>query len=115
MTIDRNERVKSLVKVALDILRRTRRYNLTLADGSRFHGWDFRHNELSLSFRRQIDVDERPATLIVKHDGDRVLIAQWTIDGFTRRSYKAGRWEDALRRCDRMPATAGHQSHIEAQ
>lgn len=103
MTVDRNERVKSLVKVALDILRRTDRYNLTLADGSRYRGWDYRHNDLVLSFRRRTDVDDRPATLVVKYDGDRVLIAQWTTGGFTRRSYSPGRWENVLRRCDRMP------------
>jgi hypothetical protein len=57
----------------------------------------------SLSFRRRIDVDNRPATLIVKYEGERVLIAQWTIDGFTRRSYSPGRWEGLLSRCDRLP------------
>jgi hypothetical protein len=104
---DRNGRITALAKVALAILRRTDRYNLTLADGSRFHGWDFRHNDLSMSFRRRIDVDERPATLIVKYDGDRVLIAQWTVDGFTRRTYKPGQWENVLCRCDRMPVLEG--------
>ncbi|TKV73296.1 hypothetical protein FDV58_37720 [Bradyrhizobium elkanii] len=100
---DRAERIKSLVKVALSILRRTDRCNLTLADGSRIRDWEFRHNGLSLSFRRRIDVDDRPGTLIVKFEGEKVLIASWTIDGFTRRSYSPGEWENVLRRCDRMP------------
>jgi hypothetical protein len=109
---DRSERIAALVKVALSILRRTDRYNLTLADGSRYRGWDFRHNDLSLTFRRRIDADDRPATLIVKYDGDRVLIAQWTTDSFTRRAYKPGNWENVLRRCDRMPTSAGHRSDV---
>ncbi|MGL3210932.1 hypothetical protein [Bradyrhizobium sp. BR 1433] len=52
---DRSERIKALVKVALSILRRTDRCNLTLADGSRIRDWKFRHNGLLLSFRRRID------------------------------------------------------------
>lgn len=103
-TAERTERIKALAKCALGILRRTDRYNLTLADGSRYRGWDFRHNDLTLIFRRRMDIDDRPATLIVKHDGERVLIVQWTTGGFTRRSYSPGRWEDALRRCERVPA-----------
>lgn len=100
---DRAKRVKAIVTVALNILRRTDRYNLAMADGSRYRGWDYRHNDLVLTFRRRTDVDDRPATLIVKHDGERVLIAQWTAGGFTRRTYKPGSWETILRRCDRMP------------
>ena len=42
-----------------------------------FAGWDFRHNDLSLTLRLRTDIDERPATVIVKHDGKRVLIAEW--------------------------------------
>jgi hypothetical protein len=53
----RAERVKWLVKTALGILRRTDQCNLTLADGSRVREWDFRYNELSLSFRRRVGVD----------------------------------------------------------
>jgi hypothetical protein len=103
---DRNERIRSLAKVALGILRRTDRCNLTLADGSRVRAWDFRHNDLVLSFRRRVDGDARSATLVVKYDGEKVLIASWTVDGWTRRSYVAGRWEDVLCRCERMPALA---------
>ena len=95
---DRAKRVKAIVTVALNILRRTDRYNLTFADGSRFRGWDYRHNDLVLTFRRRTDVDDRPATLIVRYDGDRVLIAEWTTGGFTRRTYKPGSWEAVLRR-----------------
>ena len=104
----RAERIKAISKLALGILRRCGdRCNLTLADGSRVREWDFRHNELSLSFRRRVDVDDRPATLVVKYDGEKVLTASWTIDGFTRRSYSPGRWENVLRRCDLAPALAG--------
>ena len=103
MNVDRNQRIRALVKIAVDILRRTDRYNLTLTDGSRYRGWDFRHNELSLTLRLRMDVDDRPSTLIIKHNGKRVLIAEWTTGGFTRRSYSPGSWETMLRRCERMP------------
>ncbi|KGT73890.1 hypothetical protein MA20_40960 [Bradyrhizobium japonicum] len=102
----RAERIRSLVEVAIGILRRTQHCNLTLTDGSRVRAWDFCHNELSLSFRRRVDTDDRPTTLVVKYDGEKVLIASWTADGFTRRSYRPGEWEAALRRCGRMPALA---------
>jgi hypothetical protein len=95
---DRAERIRSLVEIAISILRRTQYCNLTLTDGSRVRAWDFSHNELSLSFRRRVDIDDRPATLVVKYDGEKVLIASWTADGFTRRSYRPGEWEGALRR-----------------
>jgi hypothetical protein len=42
---------------------------------------DFRNNELSLSFHRRVDVVDRPATLVVNYDGEKVLVALWTIDG----------------------------------
>ena len=103
---ERAERIRSLAKIALGIIQRNcTGYYLNPADGGRVRVWDFRHNALLLSFRRQVDIDDRPATLVVKHDGEKVLIASWTIDGFTRRSYKPGEWENVLRRCDRMPAS----------
>ena len=68
---ERSERVTALAKIAPSILRWTDRYNFTLADGSRYRGWDFRHNDLVLTFRRRMDVDDRQATLIVQHDGER--------------------------------------------
>jgi hypothetical protein len=104
---DRSERIRALAKVALSILRRTDRYNLDLAAGGRARAWDFRHNELSLSLRRRFDADDRPATLIVKYDGEKVLVAQWTVNGWSRRSIKPGAWESVLRQCERMPAMAG--------
>ena len=100
---ERNERIRSLAKVALGILRRNApRYRLDLAEG-RFHTWDMDRGLLSLSYRRAIDADDHPATLVVKLAGVKVLIAQWTIDGFTRRSYSPGAWENLLLRCERMP------------
>jgi hypothetical protein len=106
---DRSERIKALAKVALGILRRNaHRFRLDLAEGS-VHTWDLEHGLLSLSYRRRIDADDRPATLTIKYRREKVLIAQWTIDGWTRRSYKAGEWENVLRRCERMPSMADRE------
>lgn len=44
-------------------------------------------------------------TLTVKFGGEKVLVARWTIDGFTRRSYAAGRWERILHRYDQALAS----------
>ena len=33
-------------------------------------------------------MDDRPATLVVKFEGEQILAASWTVDGFTRRSYR---------------------------
>jgi len=44
--------------------------------------------------------------LTIKFDDEQVLIASWTVDGFTRRSYTPGEWENALRRFDRSLALA---------
>jgi ribosomal protein L25 (general stress protein Ctc) len=105
---DRAERIKTLVKFAAGVLRRNgEAANLVYSDGSRVRAWDYRHNALSLAYRVRVDVADRPATLIVKYDGKKVLIASWTTDGWSRRSYAPGPWENVLRRYDRMPATAG--------
>ena len=79
---------------------------MTLPDGSRVQDYDFRHNALALSFRRRVDLEERPSKLIVKYEGEKVMVASWTIDGWTRRSYLPGVWENVLRRCERMTAPA---------
>ncbi|WFU14421.1 hypothetical protein [Bradyrhizobium sp. CB3481] len=101
---DRAERIRSLVHTPLEILRRTQRSNLTLPNGTRVRDYEFRHNALALSFRRWVDFEDRPSMLTVEYDGDKVLTASWTVDGWTRRSYSPGRWENVLRRCERMPA-----------
>jgi hypothetical protein len=82
-------------------------YYLDLADGGRVRAWDVQHNALSLSFRRRVDDPDRLATLTVRYDGEQVLVASWTIDGFSRRSFKPGPWKNSLRRYDRIPALAG--------
>jgi hypothetical protein len=56
--------------------------------------------------RRVVDDVDRRAMIDVKFDGQKVLSAEWTNEGFVRTSFKPGPWEDALRRCDRMPALA---------
>ncbi|WJR74924.1 hypothetical protein [Bradyrhizobium sp. NP1] len=104
---DRTERMRALSKLALGILRRCgERCTLDRADG-RFRAYDVSHNEFSLSFRRRVDDADRLATLVVKFEGEMVLAASWTVDGFVRRTLKPGAWEDLLRRYDRIPALAG--------
>lgn len=100
---DRSERIRALVYSATKILRRTPRCNLTLPDGSRVQDYEFRFNALALSFRRRVDIEDRPSTLTVKYHGQKVLVASWTTDGWVRRSYSPGVWEGVLRRCERMP------------
>ena len=107
MTADRNERIKWLTKIAIAVLRQRGDGGYFDHEGGRVRAVDFRHNELSLTFSRRLDDVDRPATLVVKYDGEKVLVASWTVDGFTRRSYSPGQWENVLRRCDRMPAPEG--------
>jgi hypothetical protein len=98
VSADRTERIKTLVRVALNIIRaNATRHRLDLAEGP-VHAWDIERGELSLSYRRPIDADHLPSKLIVKFRGERVLFAKWTIYGWTKRSYSAGVWEHALRR-----------------
>ncbi|HEX7881832.1 MAG TPA: hypothetical protein VF499_03745 [Afipia sp.] len=108
--IERTERIKALVKIAVAILRRndTGGY-LILPDVGRVRAYDFRFNELTLSLRRRVDDDARETTLTAKFDGEKVLGATWTVDGFTKRSFKPGDWEQVLRRYSRLPVLRGVQ------
>lgn len=109
-TVERTERIKSLVKIAVGILRRNDNGgNLDLPEGGRVRSYEVRFNEMALSLRRRVDDDAQEATLIVKFDGEKVLGASWTVDGFTKRSFKPGGWEEVLRRYSRLPVLRGIQ------
>jgi len=103
---ERAERIRSLAQVAISVLRQyDRGSNLDLPEG-RVRAADCHFGKFRISFRRRVDVADRPATLTVKFEGEQVLIASWTVDGFTRRSYWPGEWENSLRRFDRTLALA---------
>ncbi|MCA6104418.1 MULTISPECIES: hypothetical protein [Bradyrhizobium] len=90
-TVERIERIKALVRIAVDILRRNGDGGyLVLSESGRVRALDFQFNELLLSLRRRVDDDARETTLIVKFDGEKVLGASWTVDGFTKRSLRPG-------------------------
>lgn len=109
---DRNERIRSLAQVAISVLRRHDRGGyLDLPEG-RVRALDCHCGKFRISFRRRVDDDDRPATLVVKYGGEKVLIASWNDDGWTYRSIKPGRWEAALRRCERMPILAGQSALV---
>jgi hypothetical protein len=104
---DRAERIKSLAKVALAIVRRNAAgLLLYLLGGGRARVYDVKHNEMKLSLRRMIDDPDQPTQIEIRFDGDRVLFAEWNEDGFTKRSYKPGPWERTLGRYERIPALA---------
>ncbi|MGY3584449.1 hypothetical protein ACVIGB_006492 [Bradyrhizobium sp. USDA 4341] len=108
--VERTERIKALVKLAVAILRRNDVGGyLNLPEGGRVRSYELRFNEMALSLRRRVDGDAQEATLIVKFDGDKVLGASWTVDGFTKRSFKPGGWEEVLRRYSRLPVLRGIQ------
>ena len=108
--IERTERIKSLVKIAVDIMRRNDAGGyLDLPKGGRVRSYEVLSNEMALSLRRRVDDDARETTLTVKFDGERVLAVTWTVDGFSKRSLRSGDWEDRLRRYDRSPALRGAQ------
>ncbi|MVT69989.1 hypothetical protein GPL21_33435 [Bradyrhizobium pachyrhizi] len=95
------------MRIAFGILRRNAAgVYLDLPDVGRVRALDFRFNELAISLRRRVDDDARETTLTVKFDGEKVLAATWTVDGFSKRSFKPGEWEAQLRRYDRLPALA---------
>ncbi len=105
--IERTERIKALVRMAVAILRRNGEGgNLDIPEIGRVRSYEFRFNEMALSLRRSVD-DARETTLVVKFDGEKVLGASWTVDGFTKRSFRPGDWEGRLRHYDRLPALAG--------
>ncbi|SED23385.1 hypothetical protein [Bradyrhizobium erythrophlei] len=108
--IERTEWIKALVKLAVAILRRNDVGGcLDFPEGGRVRSYEFRFNEVARSLRRRLDDDAREATLIVKFDGQKVLGASWTVDGFTKRSFKPGGWEEVLRRYSRPPVLRGIQ------
>ncbi|MCC8953624.1 hypothetical protein H8B02_09215 [Bradyrhizobium sp. Pear77] len=108
--IERTERIKALVKIAVAILRRNGDGGyLDLPGAGRVRSYEFRFNEMALSLRRLVDDDARETTLTVKFDGERVLAATWTVDGITKRSFKPGGWEEVLRRYGRLPVLRGTQ------
>lgn len=108
MNADRAERIKSLAKVAMAILRRNAAgFIIQTPGGGRTRVYDVQHNEMKLSLRRMIDGPNQPTQIEIKFGGDRVLFAEWTEYGFSKRSYKPGPWESVLHRYDRIPALAG--------
>ncbi|MCC8952857.1 hypothetical protein H8B02_05070 [Bradyrhizobium sp. Pear77] len=89
-TVERTERIKALIKIAVAILRRNDVGGyLDFPEGGRVRSYEFRFNEMVLSLRRRVDVDATETTLIVKFDGEKVLGVSWTVDGFTKRSGSA--------------------------
>lgn len=104
---DRFERIKALAKVALAILRRNAAGVIIETPDGRARVYDLRHNDMTLSLRRQVDDPSHTGQLEIRFDGERVLFAEWSDDGFTKRSYRPGDWERVLRRYDRIPALAG--------
>lgn len=106
--VDRNERIRALAKVALAIVRRNADVGvIDIAGGGRARVYDFRHNEMKLSFRRQIDDPAHMTQLEIRFDGARVLFTEWDDDGFIKRSYSPGPWERALQRYERVLRSAG--------
>ena len=104
MTADRTERIKSLSKIALGILRRCgERYCIERADG-RYRLAEVLHNEFRLTVVRPVSDDSRTSTLDVRFCGKTVLYVEWTQDGVLRTSYRAGDWEAQLLRYDGTPA-----------
>lgn len=105
-----SERIKSLAKVAIAILRRNAAgFIINPPGGGRARVYDVQHNEMRLSLRRTIDDPEHTTQIEIRFDGDRVLFAEWTDDGFVKRSYTPGQWEGMLRRYERIPALARRQ------
>lgn len=96
---DRAERIRSLARIALGILRRNDIGGyLDIPGKGRVRALDCRCGEFRMSFRRRVDDNERLARLEIKFAGEIVLSTAWTDEGFVRRSYKPGSWEDTLRR-----------------
>lgn len=62
---------------------------------------------MALSLRRQSDNPAHTRKLEIRFQGERMLFAEWTDDGFTKRSDRSGDWEARLRRYERVPALAG--------
>ncbi|WP_029084343.1 hypothetical protein [Bradyrhizobium sp. th.b2] len=63
--IERTERIKSLVRIAVAILRSNDVGGyLDLPEGGRVRSYEFRFNEMALSLRRRVDDDAQEATLI---------------------------------------------------
>lgn len=101
--VDRIERIGTLVKIALDILKRNDRGCYLHLQAGRARARDLRDRGLALSHRHFVDDPDGRAILAIKNDGQVVLRAEWTHDGFNRTSFKPGDWEDALLRWDRAP------------
>ncbi|MCK1502836.1 hypothetical protein [Bradyrhizobium sp. 188] len=103
---DRSERIKALVKVALAILpERCRLHYPSARRPARVY--DFRYNHMALSLRRQIDNPAHTRKLEIWFQGERMLFAEWTDDGFTKRSYRSGVGKRGYVGTNRVPALAG--------
>lgn len=110
--VDRNDRIKALAKVAIAILRRNAAGLLiNQPGGGRARVYDVQYNEMKLSLRRQIDDPDQTTQIEMRFDGDRVLFAEWNVDGFVKRSYTPGPWERMLHRYERIPALAGRSAN----
>ncbi|MCK1556087.1 hypothetical protein IVB06_06970 [Bradyrhizobium sp. 171] len=86
---DRSERVKLWRRSLYRSFRNAAGFIIQALDG-RARVYDFRYNDMALSLRRQIDNPAHTRKLEIRFQGERMLFAEWTDDGFTKRSYRSG-------------------------
>jgi hypothetical protein len=109
MTVDRAERIKTLSKLTLGIVRRCGERCCIDRAGGRYRLLEVRHNEFRLTLARPIGNGDRTSTLDVRFLGKAVLHIEWTAEIVLRTAYRPGAWEAILLRYDRAPALAGRQ------
>ncbi|MCK1618054.1 hypothetical protein IVA96_15655 [Bradyrhizobium sp. 159] len=103
---ERTERIKSLSRAALGILRRVGERCCVDRAGGRYRLSEVRHNEFRLTLSRSMDNEDRTSALDVQFLGKTVLHVEWTPEKVLQTAYRPGSWETMLLRYDRTAALA---------